>query len=117
MQSSDSSQTRKVGQHTAVCSMAIREKTPAASEAWTGQPRPRNFPASLDVILSVGGIYARLWVLPFPVLWIRVCPLFPAYAGRGAARKIRQGFDLSAQFLLRLEFDWMDRGPGLGMQE
>src|ERR1700693_1340042 len=76
-----------------------------------------NFQPSLDVILCAGGLYARLWALPFPLLRIWVCLLFSAHSGRGGARKIRQGFHLSAQFLLRMEFDWMDRGPGLGMQE
>ena len=34
-----------------------------------------------------------------------------------AAREIRQGFHLSAEFLPGMERDWMDCGPGVGLQE
>ena len=32
------------------------------------------------------------------------------------ARETRQGLHLPAELPLGMEFDWMDRGPGLGMQ-
>ena len=31
--------------------------------------------------------------------------------------KYDKAFHLSTEFLFRMERDWMDRGPGLGMQE
>src|SRR5450432_4203893 len=74
-----------------------------------------NFQPSLDVILTAGGLYARFWVLPIPVFWMWVSPLFPAHAGRPAARTARQSFHLSAQLLFGMELDWMGRGTDLGI--
>src|SRR3977135_2314603 len=88
-----------------------------ARPANSGDRNSGNFHPGIDVILFIGGIYARLWVLPFSILRIWLRPIFPAYYCRSAAREARQGFHLPYELLPGMEFDWMDRGPGLGMQE
>jgi len=60
-----------------------------------------------------------LWVLPFPVLLASgLSSIFPANAGRGAARK---KYDKVSIFLLNFFLGWSligwIVGPGLGMQE